>query len=249
MDIINILKQIGLTENESKTYIELLKIGQTTRTLLLKQTGVSSSKIYEILDRLSKKGLVSITIKNNVQNFEAAAPEKLKYFLEEKQKDIEKQKEEINKILPNLNLLISEKTDIFSTKIYEGDEGFKTALLELLKNTTKKSEYVALGIIQSKKESYNRTLKHWNNKRSSLGIPARLIYSEVQKKDYYNKLKKIPLTKIKKLNLTTPSALAIIDDKLLIIDFSDKARCVLITNKNIANSFKQFFESLWMIAK
>ena len=59
-----ILREIGLTEGEIKVYLALLKIGQAKKTELAKESGVSSSKIYEICGRLQKKGIVGTIIKD-----------------------------------------------------------------------------------------------------------------------------------------------------------------------------------------
>ncbi|RMD45562.1 TrmB family transcriptional regulator, partial [Candidatus Pacearchaeota archaeon] len=53
-----LLKEIGLTNGETKVYLSLIKIGESTVGPIAKKSGVSLSKIYEILNNLIKKGLV-----------------------------------------------------------------------------------------------------------------------------------------------------------------------------------------------
>ena len=53
-----LLQDIGLTNGESKVYLALLNLGETKTGELAKKSQVSSSKIYKILDRLEKKGIV-----------------------------------------------------------------------------------------------------------------------------------------------------------------------------------------------
>ena len=59
---------------------------------------VSSSKIYEIMDKLIQKGLVSYIIKSGVKYFESAQPNRLLDYISEKEKKLEIQKEKIKKI-------------------------------------------------------------------------------------------------------------------------------------------------------
>jgi sugar-specific transcriptional regulator TrmB len=54
-----ILEDIGLTKTEIKIYLALLKLGQSTTTNIIKDAGIHASKVYEFLDKLIKKGLVS----------------------------------------------------------------------------------------------------------------------------------------------------------------------------------------------
>ncbi len=54
-----LLEEIGLTKGEISVYLALLKIGETTTGKIIEEAQISSGKIYEILDKLIKKGMVS----------------------------------------------------------------------------------------------------------------------------------------------------------------------------------------------
>src|SRR3989344_7982952 len=97
-----ILQDIGLTEGESKVYMALLELGTTTTGPIVKKSGISASKVYEILNRLAEKGLVSHIIKASTKYFRAADPERIIEYIEEKEKDIASKKEEMKKIVPQL---------------------------------------------------------------------------------------------------------------------------------------------------
>ena len=47
-----ILEEIGLTRNESLVYLALSKIGTSKTGEILKESGLNSGKIYEILESL-----------------------------------------------------------------------------------------------------------------------------------------------------------------------------------------------------
>ena len=82
-----------LTAGESKVYSALVELGETQVGNILKISGVSHSKIYDILKRLSKKGLVSSIVKNGKQHFSASHPKNLTLLIvneKEKIKKIEK---------------------------------------------------------------------------------------------------------------------------------------------------------------
>ena len=73
-----LLEEIGLTRGEIKVYLTLLKIGETTTGKIISEAKISSGKIYEILDKLIQKGLVSYTIKEKTRYFNAASPNRIK---------------------------------------------------------------------------------------------------------------------------------------------------------------------------
>ncbi len=98
MDVLTILEDIGLTRNEIKVYLALLSLGSTTSGPLIKQTGLHTSKVYDSLERLSEKGIVSHYLEDNSKHFKAVDPVRLKDFLAEKKKKITQQEAEIMKI-------------------------------------------------------------------------------------------------------------------------------------------------------
>lgn len=58
MEISN-LKSIGLTENEIKIYLLLLKSGSITAYEISQKTGIYRAHVYDKLEQLIKKGLVT----------------------------------------------------------------------------------------------------------------------------------------------------------------------------------------------
>ncbi len=59
--LINLLKNYGFTESESKTYISLLQSGAKTGYEISKMSGVPRSKIYNVLESLSNRGVIMMT--------------------------------------------------------------------------------------------------------------------------------------------------------------------------------------------
>ena len=62
------LEKIGLTEGEIKVYLALIELGSSSITSIIKKSGISGSKTYEVLDRLASKGLIAHITKNKVMN-------------------------------------------------------------------------------------------------------------------------------------------------------------------------------------
>ncbi|MFH0906243.1 MAG: helix-turn-helix domain-containing protein [archaeon] len=246
---INHLEKIGLTKSEAKVYLELLRYGSSTKTPISKLSGVSQSKIYEVLDRLIKKGLCTSTIVNGIKRFQVSSPEKILYYLDLKKKDIENDEKYISNYIPALNELYNSKNKLTSTKVYEGMEGFKTMLSELSKDLNKDEEYLGMGAISNKKTSFNIYWKKWHKKRVKLGVKARILFSEKIDSEYYSFFKDLEYTSIRKIEMITPSAVAIYKDKTIIFDYSEKPSFIQIENEKISKSFRSFFSSMWKIAK
>ena len=69
MEIKETLKDFGLTEKEIKLYLKLLELGSAASGELIRELGFYSKTIYELLDKLIDKGLVSFVIKSNIRYY------------------------------------------------------------------------------------------------------------------------------------------------------------------------------------
>ena len=96
------LEQIGFNKSEIKVYLTLLKIGSSTTGPIISESRTANSKIYEVLDKLIHKGLVSYFVKGNVKYYKATNPRMLLNYLDERKEKIEKEKEKINELIPSL---------------------------------------------------------------------------------------------------------------------------------------------------
>jgi sugar-specific transcriptional regulator TrmB len=100
------LKELGFTSGEERVYLALLKLGVSTTGIISKEANVSRSKLYEVLEKLARKGIVSHFKKNNVLHYQAANPNKILDFINEKEKLLNKQKEEFKEKIPYFQSLI-----------------------------------------------------------------------------------------------------------------------------------------------
>ena len=137
-EMFNLLK-IGLTEGEAKVYLALSELGSSTVGPIVKKSSVAYSNIYDILNRLIDKGIVSFIIKNKTKYFQAAPPANLVDFLDKKEKQISEQKQSLQKIIPDLEKL-QELHPKQEAEIFLGKKGLRTAYEKLSKNTTKDDE-------------------------------------------------------------------------------------------------------------
>ena len=53
------LKKLGLTEGEIKVYTSLIKMGRAPITIISSKTGLNRTGLYDIMEGLIEKGLVS----------------------------------------------------------------------------------------------------------------------------------------------------------------------------------------------
>ncbi len=126
------LEQIGLTPGEAEVYEALVNMGLSATGAITKKAGIASSKVYEVLQRLQKKGLVSFTVKNGVRYYDATPPERLIDFLDEKKEAISISQDTIKSIIPMIKEQRKSAASHNQTIVYTGIEGPKIVLHEIL---------------------------------------------------------------------------------------------------------------------
>ena len=132
------LISIGLTSGEARVFLTLLKLGSAKVGQIVKDSNVSYSKVYNVLDRLSSKGLVSHIILGNVKYFNAVEPYRLEEYIKSKEQEVRKQLETANKLIPELAKIADKNRQSDMAEIFIGDKGIRTAYEILLRDATSK---------------------------------------------------------------------------------------------------------------
>jgi predicted transcriptional regulator len=84
----HIIEQIGLSENESKTYLASLSLGESSITNIAKKAGIKRPTTYLALDRLEMLGLVSRTQKGKRNVIAPVHPRRLLQIAKLRENDI-----------------------------------------------------------------------------------------------------------------------------------------------------------------
>jgi len=240
------LEELGLSKNESLIYLFLLKYGETTTGSIIKGTHLANSRVYESLNSLIEKGLVSYNVQKNGKHFSAQSPSKFSELEEQRMK-------KINEILPFLNQLKNTESKETTTAVYEGFEGFKTAFKRIVDDCPKNEEIYILGFSEpkTKSDSLRLFLSNLNNKSALKKQKLKVILENSVKNTLGKDREKEKYTQVKYLpdGYITPCAMDIFQDYLYIFLWEEKPFVFMIKNKPIAESFKQYFNLLWKIAK
>jgi sugar-specific transcriptional regulator TrmB len=241
-----LLRNIGLTESEIKVYLALLDLGSTSKGPLVTKSGVASSKIYELLEKLLQKGLVSYVIKSKVKYFEAAPTKRILDYVQDKARQLKNQEEELKDMLPTLELRRAMSDTSSKTQTFQGLKGAKTAFEDILSELKKGDEYYVLGI--SKFDPvFKRFVINFHKKRAQQGIKCKILVNELAK-EIGEELSSVSHTKIKYLpaNLFTPVVFIVYKDKTL-ISLGLEEVFILIDSKNLSDGLKTYAKHMWQI--
>ncbi|MFA6889299.1 MAG: helix-turn-helix domain-containing protein [Candidatus Woesearchaeota archaeon] len=243
----DVLRKIGLTENEIKIYINLLKIGLSTAYDIGKNTGIYRVHVYDKLEQLMNKGLVTHVYKGAKKYFQATHPSKIVHYLEDKKKELELQEQDVNFILPELEAMTKIPREDTFVEVFKGTEGLKYFLKDIVKT---KKELLITGMDDQKYQDalpifmkqYFRDLRKNNISERVIALKKKGIF--LFPKDTCS------TTQYKFLTETqfNPTNTFVYGNNVVIVTWGTPVTAVMIKNKNIAETYKNHFEHLWNIA-
>ncbi|MDP3026977.1 MAG: helix-turn-helix domain-containing protein [Nanoarchaeota archaeon] len=233
------LQEFGLSNTEAKVYLALLELGKSKAGEITKKSAVNRTNVYDALERLIEKGLVSYVTENNKKTFEAVNPERLQEIIEEKQA-------KLSKVIQELKARYSAGKAEEDASIFKGKKGIKSIFENVLKE---KKDLFAYGAESRFKEMFPFYQKHWNEERAKLGIKVKMIYNEKVRKT--KKAEHLKLLEMRFLPETYdfPSMVMVYADKAVTVVWLEEPFGFMIKSKEAVKSNMNFFELLWKIAK
>lgn len=234
------LIEIGLSKNEAKTYLALLELGSSPAGKICDLSKIHRTNVYDSLERLTKKGLVSYIVKDKTKYFEASEPKNLIQFIHEKE-------QKLQDILPELDLSKKMASSSSNAKIFEGIKPIKDILNHLIE--LKEERYV-LGAPKIAHEKLGAFLIDYHKRR----IRSKQILKEIYNYDSQERIKylnSLPYTEARYLpaKYSSPVATTICKDEVVFILWDVNPISIQIKNKLLADSYKNYFNILWQHAK
>ncbi len=245
-----ILEEIGLSRGEAKIYLALLELGTATTGPIAKYSGISASKVYKILDRLSSKGLVSYVIIGKTKHFKPADPKQIQRLIEQKQQELHKKEHEFSTILPELQRRLVTSQKKAQAEIYEGFKGLKTVFDEILDTLKRGDELYTIGIPPAK-GTLQRYFVHFFRKQTKIGFKVKAIFNQNARKTAEERKNKHTEFCFMPKGIITPAIINIYANKTIINIRSEEEQSFtfVITSKETAESFKEYFKILWKQSK
>ncbi len=245
MDIIEALKKFGLSEKESKVYLTNLELGETTASDISIKSNIPRTLVYDLLEKLIKEGLVSYSIKKAKKHFVAADPSELVRIIKEKETTL-------RKVLPSLfSIQKSKISKRPRVEIYEGKEGMKTVMDNILRSGAK--EFLGYGSSRSSYEIIPGFMQDWHKNRIKQKMIMKVIYNNTeQTREKIRKLKsslKYTLYKLMPIELESPTATVIYGNKVVFQSWTKEPFAVEIESEQLAENQKRYFYELWKLAK
>jgi len=231
------LQGLGLNRREILCYTALLELGSSKIGAIVKKTGIPSSKIYEILDKLINRGLVSYVKIGKIKHYQASDPKTLLNYIDEKKKKVEE-------ILPEL-LLKQKFSKKQSVEMFEGQKALFSLFTDLINDAKSNEQYLIFSINEeNKNDAANLFFKNLAVRRKERKLDVRLLKNmEHYKKEKHTKLK------LKYTEFNLPQGITIFRNIVVILSWVESPIAIKIESETISNQLKEFFLGQWKIAK
>ena len=239
----SLFKELGLTTNEIKVYLTLLKTGETQAGNITKISGIHRRNVYDCIERLIQKGLVSFVTINHKKYFKATEPERLLTIIDDKKHMLDKKRQQIVELIPKLEAL--EQHSDLEVSFYKGVEGIKTIFEDIVRTG---KDYVGYGPGGQIEKILKYYLNHYMAEMTRKKMKRKLIYNENSKKTGFAKYPN-EIIKFLPEKYSSHAALRIYGTKTAIMFLSEQQPLgILIENKGIADGYRKYFEVLWEAA-
>ena len=234
MDIYEKLQKAGLTGNEAKAYLELLKKGELSANQIAKNISMDRTLTYTVLNHLIEKGQVNYVVKENKKFFSCSNPENLMNPL----KATEFMVLDLIKELKSVKKEDKQQTEI---NVYEGKEAIRN-IYNLFK---KYKEMLAFGATGRAYDYLYESLTLTKDLVKK-GMRGKIVTS---KKHGEHPMAKIKSIEVRYVDYDSEATTTLFGDYVMIHLAKDKPFIILIKNKDISDSYRKHFEVLWKSAK
>ena len=239
--MLEILRKIGLSNGEIKVYQALLDLERAPVNKIHEKIGIERRNIYDILNKLVERGLISYVIENKKRFFQISHPNKIISYIEEKKHNLEILKKEIKEEIPLLIKKFESRTLEINAEIYRGYEGVKAVWEDML--DYKEIYWIGSGRYIPKR--FPSFFLNWNKRRVKLKIKIfNLIRHELKKEIKspfsYEYIKFLP-----KEFSGNPTVTAIYGNKTINFLLGKDYFAFVIESKELAEDYKRYFKYLW----
>lgn len=253
--LLEIVHDAGLSEKGAQVYLALLELGSAFPSQIAKHAKLQRSTVYEVLNDLAVKGLVSELEKRGKYFYSLENPRRLLHFSERTIVQAQEQYQKFQEFFPNIEGLYAGITNKPKISYFEGVNG----VMEIYEDhISSKKKYEMVGFVnvaelmrflpQKKYRDYVRT-------KERLGITTRGIIPDTSDDRAYEKIIYGGISKriLPHVRRISPDAfpwkgdITIYDiNKISIVSFSGQNLIgIIIESDTIHQMMRMIFELAW----
>lgn len=241
MNLLPIIKHLGLTDKEARVYLAALEVGSSTVAEIARRARINRVTTYDILEKLLKRGMMHFLTKDSVRYFDATEPDIIS-------QEFTRKVHNFKKALPEFRRMRGEAAHP-KIRYFEGLNGIKTLYAETLTSKTEILNYSNSKEIRDHWPNYDEeyVIERVKRKIFLRGISpddehGRLV--QTRDKEMHRAIRLVPQDEF-----TFTNEINIYDDKVAITSFKDEPLIgMIIESLEIANTQRDIFKMAWEFA-
>lgn len=243
MELTKALEALNLSKNEAKVYVGLLPLGLTTAGPIVSAVKLHRQLVYQALETLAQKNLVSFVIKNNRKHFQATSPKELVRLAKQQTVAAEA-------ILPVLMQLKATAGDQIEVRTLYGASGFYDNLVDITESAARTDKTIRI-IGGANDRSFYETLgdryADYVALQKKFAVKKFLIAPESAATEFKQKFAYEPGNILRTMaeGLTAPIYTRITPEMVSIEIYLREPIVVQIINRALAAGYIEHFQLLW----
>lgn len=234
-----VLKDLGLSDQEADIYISLLRSGGAIASSVAKNVGAKRTTVYAILKALSRKGFITTYYRKNKQFFYAEKPQRVANYYEKKVASFVD-------LIPTLESLEKKQLNMVGLRFIETLDELKKFYSNILEEY-KGKEYKIIGTAKYWQGINKDFFVQYRKNRAKAKIKTKLLLTEESRED--SPIEKTLLRDVKFLpkKYEFKSTMDIFKDKVLIVSPELSSLAVVIAVPVMIDIFDAMFEMIWEV--
>jgi sugar-specific transcriptional regulator TrmB len=244
VQVITDLQRLGLTSNEAAVYVALLELGEVGSSKIIAKTVLHGQYVYQALLKLEEKGLAQHIIRNGRKKFSAKSPNVLARLIEQQKRLAD----EVADKLRSMIVLPQEQ----QFEVYQGVDSYVSHEFDLLERAMLGATLLVIGGTGDQFiKTMGMRISEYDRLRQKKKISVRYIGSEDQRE----MLKKTHgIRQAFEFRLLPGLFTGLVNtniwpDSVGFNIYGEPVSRVTISSRVIAESYMQFFETLWKLGK
>jgi sugar-specific transcriptional regulator TrmB len=240
MDVQGILADIGFRDIESRVYISLLELGESTVLPIAKKSGLQRTYCYDVLQRLVDRGIASYFVKNGRRRYVAEDPIAIERLYKERG-------QRLSAVVPELRSLYARAPGRPKVRFYEGREG----LLSIYEELARTRSYCAISSPDHIAAALGKYFLELARRLAENGAHGRELITKHAKDIPYLKHFDTEHQEFRLLpeGMRLETDMVIFNDKLALISYGRDIHAITIESQAIVSAQLAMFNLLWKAAK
>jgi len=248
----DILKDLGLSENEAKVFLAAVKAGLAPISRVANEAGIARTYVYELAEELKQKGLLAEVEVGKIKKIQALDYGGLLSYVERRQRDMQTLETDLKKAEGDFLALRSGLPQKTKVRFFEGVEGINSINSEIRRDlkkldqpyqfyvvfSTDRMEAVLPGWTEENRHIYFEPLMKKFCIISDTLLLQKFLEKSKEQKNMFNKIWPKELGEF-------PTDTLCWQNKIAYLDMKDHPSGIIIESNAIIQTFVMWFKQMW----